>query len=27
MRLNRVTIAPGGHIGLHSHADDPTVVY
>jgi quercetin dioxygenase-like cupin family protein len=27
MRLNRVTIAPGGHIGLHGHADDPTVVY
>jgi hypothetical protein len=27
MRLNRVTIAPGGDIGLHSHADDPTVVY
>ena len=27
MRLNRVTVAPGGHIGLHGHADDPTVVY
>ena len=27
MRLSRVTIAPGGHIGLHSHADDPTIVY
>jgi quercetin dioxygenase-like cupin family protein len=27
MRLNRVTIAPGGHIGLHGHADDPTIVY
>src|SRR5262249_12625094 len=27
MRLNRVPIAPGGHIGLHGHADDPTVVY
>ena len=26
MRLSRVTIAPGGHIGLHGHADDPTVV-
>jgi len=25
--LSRVTVAPGGHIGLHSHADDPTVVY
>ena len=20
-------VAPGGHIGLHSHEDDPTVVY
>jgi quercetin dioxygenase-like cupin family protein len=27
MRLSHVTIAPGGHIGLHSHADDPTLVY
>jgi quercetin dioxygenase-like cupin family protein len=27
MRLSRVTVAPGGHIGLHGHADDPTVVY
>jgi quercetin dioxygenase-like cupin family protein len=27
LRLNRVTIAPHGHIGLHSHVDDPTVVY
>jgi quercetin dioxygenase-like cupin family protein len=27
LRLNHVTIAPRGHIGLHSHADDPTVVY
>src|SRR5437763_13500185 len=25
--LSRVTIAPCGHIGLHSHAHDPTVVY
>jgi quercetin dioxygenase-like cupin family protein len=27
LRLSHVTIAPHGHIGLHSHADDPTVVY
>ena len=27
LQLSRVSIAPGGHIGLHSHADDPTVVY
>jgi quercetin dioxygenase-like cupin family protein len=27
MRLSRVTVAPGGHIGLHGHTDDPTVVY
>ena len=27
LRLSRVTIAPHGHIGLHSHKDDPTVVY
>jgi len=27
LRLSHVTIAPGGHIGLHSHIDDPTVVY
>jgi quercetin dioxygenase-like cupin family protein len=27
LRLNRVTVAPHGHIGLHSHEDDPTVVY
>ena len=27
MRLSHVSIAPGGHIGLHSHIDDPTVVY
>ena len=25
--LSRVTVAPGGNIGLHDHADDPTVVY
>lgn len=27
LRLSRVTVAPKGHIGLHSHQDDPTVVY
>jgi quercetin dioxygenase-like cupin family protein len=27
LRLSHVTIAPRGHIGLHSHIDDPTVVY
>jgi quercetin dioxygenase-like cupin family protein len=27
LRLSHVTVPPGGHIGLHSHADDPTVVY
>ena len=24
---SRVNVAPRGHIGLHSHDDDPTVVY
>jgi len=27
LRLSHVTVAPGGHIGPHSHIDDPTVVY
>jgi quercetin dioxygenase-like cupin family protein len=27
LRLSRATIAPGGHIGLHSHQGDPTIVY
>ena len=27
LRLSYATIAPGGHIGLHSHRGDPTVVY
>lgn len=27
LRLSRVGIAPGGHIGLHSHEGDPTIVY
>jgi quercetin dioxygenase-like cupin family protein len=27
LRLSRAVIAPGGHIGLHSHRGDPTIVY
>lgn len=27
LRLRVLTIEPGGHIGLHSHADRPAVVY
>ncbi|MBO0735172.1 MAG: cupin domain-containing protein, partial [Alphaproteobacteria bacterium] len=27
LRLSRASIAPGGHIGLHSHRGDPTIVY
>jgi quercetin dioxygenase-like cupin family protein len=27
LRLTRAVIAPGGHIGLHSHRGDPTIVY
>jgi quercetin dioxygenase-like cupin family protein len=27
LRLGRAVIAPGGHIGLHSHQGDPTIVY
>src|SRR5215831_17381976 len=27
LRLSRAIIAPGGHIGLHSHKGDPTIVY
>lgn len=27
LRLRLLTIAPGGHIGLHSHKDRPAVVY
>ena len=27
LRLSRAEIAPGGHIGLHSHRGDPTIVY
>jgi quercetin dioxygenase-like cupin family protein len=27
LRLSRVVIEPGGHIGLHTHLNDPTIVY
>mgnify|MGYP003948956389 CR=1 FL=1 len=27
LRLSRALVAPGGHIGLHSHQGDPTIVY
>jgi hypothetical protein len=27
LRVSRAIIAPGGHIGLHSHQGDPTIVY
>jgi quercetin dioxygenase-like cupin family protein len=27
LRLSSAVIAPGGHIGLHSHRGDPTIVY
>jgi quercetin dioxygenase-like cupin family protein len=27
LRLSRTTIAPGGHVGLHTHQGDPTIVY
>src|SRR5260221_3943824 len=27
LRLSSATIAPGGHVGLHSHRGDPTIVY
>jgi quercetin dioxygenase-like cupin family protein len=27
LRLSRAVIEPGGHIGLHSHHGDPTIVY
>jgi hypothetical protein len=26
LRLSRAVISPGGHIGLHSHQGDPTIV-
>jgi quercetin dioxygenase-like cupin family protein len=27
LRLSRAIIEPGGHVGLHSHLGDPTIVY
>jgi quercetin dioxygenase-like cupin family protein len=27
LRISRATVVPGGHIGLHSHKGDPTIVY
>jgi quercetin dioxygenase-like cupin family protein len=27
LRLSRAVVAPGGHIGLHSHRGDPSIVY
>jgi quercetin dioxygenase-like cupin family protein len=27
LRLTRATIVPGGHVPLHSHEGDPTIVY
>jgi quercetin dioxygenase-like cupin family protein len=27
LRVSRATVEPGGHIGLHSHVGDPTIVY
>src|SRR5271169_2624943 len=27
LRLSRATVAPGGHVGLHRHRGDPTIVY
>ena len=27
LRLSRAVIQPGGHVGLHSHQGDPTIVY
>jgi quercetin dioxygenase-like cupin family protein len=27
LRMRTITIAPGGHIGIHSHKDRPAVVY
>jgi quercetin dioxygenase-like cupin family protein len=27
LRLSRAAIAPCGHVGLHSHQGDPTIVY
>jgi quercetin dioxygenase-like cupin family protein len=27
LRLSRAVVSPGGHVGLHSHQGDPTIVY
>src|SRR5437763_13773131 len=27
LRLSSAVIAPGGHVGVHSHSGDPTIVY
>ena len=27
LRLSKAVIEPGGHVGLHSHLGDPTIVY
>ena len=27
LRLSRAVVSPGGHIGVHSHRGDPTIVY
>jgi quercetin dioxygenase-like cupin family protein len=27
LRVSRAIVAPGGHVGLHSHKADPTIVY
>jgi len=27
LHLSSAVIAPGGHVGLHSHTGDPTIVY
>ena len=27
LRLSRAVVSPGGHVGLHSHRGDPTIVY
>ena len=27
LRLSRAVVAPGAHIGVHSHQGDPTIVY
>ncbi|HEV2335108.1 MAG TPA: cupin domain-containing protein [Stellaceae bacterium] len=27
LRLSRAVVMPGGHVGVHSHQGDPTIVY